>query len=646
MNDPLIPRAHLFGNPSRAQARISPDGQRISFLAPVEGVLNVWVGPIDRWQEARPVTRDAARGIRFHAWAENSTHLLYMQDRGGDENWRIYSVETATGTELDLSPFEGVAARVVQSSPDFPDEVLLALNHRDPQYHDVYRVNVVTGARALVFQNERFAVVLGGRDLDVHLALEQTPDGGLVVSRREGADWVSAFEVSKEDALTTGPLLVDERRGVVWLQDSRGRDTAALVRWDLRTDTREVIGESERADVSGLLVHPQTREVEAWSETWDRVRWHAIDPSIAATLAHLRGLGEGDLEVVDRDRADAQWILAWTRDDGPVTYARFDRTTQRLHPLFSSRPELDGAPLTRMHPRILRARDGLSLVSYLSLPRGADPSGDGVPSTPLPLVLVVHGGPWARDELGFHPYHQWLANRGYAVLSVNFRGSTGFGKAFIGAADGQWGAAMHDDLLDAVAWAVEAGVADPARVAVFGGSYGGYATLVGLTFTPEVFACGVDIVGPSNLETLLETIPPYWKPMFETMAQRVGDPRTEEGLALLRARSPLHRVDAIRKPLLIAQGANDPRVKQSESDQIVAAMRAKGLPVTYVLFPDEGHGFARPENNQAFFAVAEAFLAPVLGGRFEPIGDDLHGSSIEVPEGAAHVPGLSAALGD
>jgi dipeptidyl aminopeptidase/acylaminoacyl peptidase len=300
--------------------------------------------------------------------------------------------------------------------------------------------------------------------------------------------------------------------------------------------------------------------------------------------------------------------------------------------------------LANMHPVTIDSRDGLGLVSYYTLPPGSHGDGDGVPDQPLAMVLVPHGGPWGRDRWGYDGWHQWLANRGYVVLTVNFRASTGFGKAFINAGNREWGAKMHDDLIDAVDWAIEQGIADPARVAIMGGSYGGYATLAGLTFTPDKFACGVDLVGPANLVTLLETMPPYWKPQVELFTTRVGDFRTEDGRKFLASRSPLTYADRICRPLLIGQGANDPRVKQAESDQIVQAMQAKGIPVTYVLYPDEGHGFARPENRLSFNAIAEAFLSECLGGRFEPVGDDFQGSSIAVPVGAEHVPGLTAAL--
>ena len=283
-------------------------------------------------------------------------------------------------------------------------------------------------------------------------------------------------------------------------------------------------------------------------------------------------------------------------------------------------------------------------MAYYTLPLGTDSDGDGIPDRPLPMVLFPHGGPWGRDTWGYNPWHQWLANRGYAVLCVNFRSSTGFGKAFVNAGNLEWGGKIMDDQIDAVRWAIAQGIADPSRVAVMGGSFGGYSTLAGLTFTPEVFACGVDLVGPSNLITLLESMPPYWKPMLEMFTTRVGDHRTEEGRALLKKHSPLTYVERIRRPLLIGQGANDPRVKQAESDQIVQAMQAKGIPVTYVLYPDEGHGFARPENNLSFNAIAEAFLARCLGGRYQPIGDDFQRSSLQVPTGADEVPGLPEAL--
>jgi dipeptidyl aminopeptidase/acylaminoacyl peptidase len=347
---------------------------------------------------------------------------------------------------------------------------------------------------------------------------------------------------------------------------------------------------------------------------------------------------------VSRTLDDRKWLVGFTMDDGPVRYYFYDRDTKEPKFLFSNRSALEKQPLQKMHSQVIEARDGMKLVSYLTLPPGSDPDGDGRPNKPVPMILNVHGGPWARDGWGFDPEHQLFANRGYAVLSVNFRGSTGFGKKFVNAGNKEWAAKMHDDLLDAVDWAVKEKIADPGKIAIMGGSYGGYATLVALTFTPDKFACGVDVVGPSNLLTLLSTIPPYWEPAIQMFRDRVGDNSTEEGKKFLEERSPLGKAEKIKKPLLIGQGKNDPRVKEAEADQIVNAMKAKKIPVTYVLFPDEGHGFARPQNNLAFTAVEEAFLAKILGGRYEPIGGDFEDSTITVPEGAADVPGLSESL--
>ena len=454
------------------------------------------------------------------------------------------------------------------------------------------------------------------------------------------------FEVGPEDAVTTAPLGFDKSGNTLYLLDSRNRDTGALFAHDLKTGERRLIAADDRSDIGSVMSHPTEHTLEAASVTFDRREWIILDEAVAADLAYLESVEDGEFIVTSRTLDDKTWSVSYVLDDGPVKFYLYDRPARQARYLFSSRDDLDEYPLVKMHSLVIKSRDGLNLVCYLSLPSGTDPDQDGRPAKPLPLVLDVHGGPWARDMWGFNPYHQWLANRGYAVLNVNFRGSTGFGKNFVNAANGQWSAKMHDDLLDAVDWVVENKVALPDKIAVMGGSYGGYATLVSLTFTPEVFCCGVDIVGPSSLITLLENIPPYWATSIPFMKQRVGDWTTEEGRAELLRRSPLSYVDRISRPLLIGQGANDPRVTQLESDQIVAAMEAKGIPVTYVLFPDEGHGFARPENRMAFNAVTEAFFAEHLGGRFQPVDDDFQGSSIRIPAGAGGVPGLPAALSE
>ena len=640
----LIPRTMLFGNPERTEVLLSHDGERIAYLAPVEGVLNVWVAPVDAIEDARPVTQDTDRGIRFYVWTYNPGHLVYVQDRAGEEDWHVYAVDVETEETRDLTPYEGVHAYPQALSDRFPDEVLVGINRRDPQLHDIYRVNVLTGESRLVVENDFGAVhIISDNDFNPRLARVTRPDGGAdILALSESGGWKTVMSIGPEDDLTTSPGSFDEEGRTLYMFDSRGRDTSALVALDTDTWETTELAIDPRADASDVITHPETDLPQAVAFEYDRVSWQVLDDSISADLERITDEEKGEFDVRSRSLDDRRWIVQYERDDGPKTYYLYERETGELKYLFSDRPDLEEAPLAPMHSAVIRSRDGLDLVVYYSLPVGSTGTDSTRPSEPLPAVLFVHGGPWARDGWGYDPIHQLLANRGYAVISVNFRGSTGLGKGFVNAGDMEWATAMHDDLIDTVAWAVEQGVADRDRVAIMGGSYGGYATLVGLTFTPEVFACGVDIVGPSNLNTLLDTVPPYWAPMLAMLRARVGDNSTEEGRRFLAERSPLSRVESIVRPLLIGQGANDPRVKQAESDQIVDAMKERGIPVTYVLYPDEGHGFARPENNLSFMAVAEAFLARCLGGRYEPVGEDFEGSSIQVLVGEAEVPGLEA----
>ena len=641
---PVIPRATLFGNPERTQARLSPDGRYISFIAPRDGVLNVWVAPADDLAAAKPVTNDRKRGIRQHFWAYDGAHVLYLQDQGGDENWRLHSARADGGGERDLTPLAGVQAQVIALSHERPGTVLVGLNDRKPEWHDAWEIDIATGERRLVERNDHeIGGYLAGLDLKPRLALRALPEGGEIL-RRKGDGWERILSYGQADSLTTQPLGIEGDGKSALMLSSVGRDKSALMRVDLADGSTTVIGESPKANVQDVWTDPRTRTPEAYSVNYLRNAYVPVVPEAAKDIELLSKALSGDFTVVSRTLDDSRWIVETNDPLRGVSSHLYDRRAGTVTKLFDQRPALAGQPLQPMHAREIRTRDGLTMVSYLTLPPGSDADGDGRPDRPVPMVLNVHGGPWARDTYRYHPEHQWLANRGYAVLSVNFRASTGFGKGFVNAGDREWAARMHDDLLDAVDWAVREKVTTADKVAIYGGSYGGYATLVGLTFTPDRFACGVDIVGPSNLETLLASIPSYWKAFFEDLARRVGDPRTEDGKKLLRERSPLWRADQIRRPLLIAQGANDPRVKQAESDQIVGAMNAKDLPVTYVLYPDEGHGFARPQNRTSFYAISEAFLSTCLGGRFEPVGNDFTGSSLQVPEGAERVPGLAEAL--
>lgn len=645
---PLIPREKFFGNPEKARARLSPDGKRLAFVAPVDGVLNVWVSPNDDPEQAKPVTFDKHRGVTAYSWAYTNKHLLYTQDKNGDEDNHVYVIDLETGKITDLTPLDKIAAQIEGVSEKFPEEVLVGINDRDERhFHDIYRVNIVTGERKLVQLNPGFAGFLTDDDYRVRFAINFTPDAGQVWLKAEPGDkWEEWVKINSIDAMTTSPAGFDKTGEKLYLIDSRDRNTAALEVLDLKTGKETLIAENPKADISGALVHPTEKTIQAVSFTYDKTEWMILDDAVKADFEFLKTVDDGEIQITGRTLDDKRWTVAYLRDDGPVKFYIYDRDggERKVKFLFTSNRELARLPLVKMHPVVIKSRDGLNLVSYLTLPKWADPDGDGRPNKPLPMVVNVHGGPWARDDWGYDPEHQLLANRGYAVLSVNYRGSTGFGKDFINAANRQWGAKMHDDIIDACNWAVEQKIAEKGNIAIMGGSYGGYETLVGLTFTPDYFKCGVDIVGPSSLITLMQNPPPYWMPFMPVMKARVGDVSTEEGREFLKSRSPLFFVDKIKKPLLIGQGANDPRVKQAEADQIVAAMNEKKIPVTYMLFTDEGHGFARPQNRFAFYAVTEAFLAENLGGRYEKIGDAFNGAAFEVPSGKDDVPGLADAL--
>jgi dipeptidyl aminopeptidase/acylaminoacyl peptidase len=633
---PLIPRQALYGNPTRASGMISPDGKWLSWMAPHEGVMNVWMAPASDPSAARRMTNATDRPIPQYFWAPDARSLLYVQDKAGDENYLLYQVDVETGAERTLTPFENTRVMVAGTSNTIKDKVLVGLNNRDPRFHDIHLLDLNTGELTLVRENTQgFIGYLADDSLTLRWALAQNAAGGTDMYEITGGEIAPEPRESTglEDSLTTSVAgYTTDGKTLYWI-DSRGRNTAALIAENTETGEKRIIAQDDKADIGGAMADPKTGEIEAYAVNYLRNEWTALDPEVGASLEWLDARLDGDFGVQSRTEDDTKWVVWNDPLTAPSRVYLYDRPAATLTELYVTRPELEGAPLQPMHPLEIPARDGLTLPSYLTLPPASDPDGDGVPNAAVPMVLLVHGGPWARDGYGFNRAHQWLANRGYAVLSVNFRGSTGFGKEFINAGNLEWGAKMHDDLIDAVEWAVGKGVAQRDKVAIMGGSYGGYATLAGLTFTPETFACGVDIVGPSNLETLLETIPPYWEPQVKQFHERMGNPNTPEGKQLLIDRSPLYKADRITKPLLIGQGANDPRVKQSESDQIVEAMQRHGVPVTYVLFPDEGHGFAKPTNNIAFNAIAENFLATCLGGRAEPMAGELEASTAQIVTG-------------
>ncbi|MCU1230550.1 MAG: tolB [Acidobacteria bacterium] len=619
---PLLPRETLFGNPERTSPRLSPDGKRLAWIAPdKKNVLQVWVKTIGT-DDDKVVTADKKRGIRQYFWAEDNKTLLYMQDNDGDENFHVYGANLDDGTVRDFTPIQNVRAAVISSEPEMPDTLLVQMNARDKRLFDVYRLTLSTGALVLDTKNPGdVAGFAADRNMVVRGAQVTTPDGGSEIRLLQNGEWKSWLKAPQTEILNLADFSPDGKSAVII--SSLGRDTAALVSRDIETGAEKVLASSDEADAGGVVQNPSTHAVQAVSFDPGRRTWTILDPSIKADWDALAKIAPGDFNIINRDRADQTWLVSYSADVAPAKFYSYDRATKKGTFLFSARPKLDGVTLSPMQSVTIPSRDGLKLHSYLTLPAG-------LPSKNLPMVLFVHGGPWGRDTWGYSGNAQWLANRGYAVLQVNFRASTGFGKKFLNAGDRQWGLKMHDDLIDAVNWAVKQGYADPKRVSIMGGSYGGYATLAGLTFTPEAFACGVDIVGPSNLKTLLASIPPYWKPIRANFNARMGNPDDPKDAELVKNASPLFKADQIKRPLLIGQGANDPRVNVAEAEQIVSAIEKNNGSVTYVLYPDEGHGFARPENNIDFNARAEAFLANCLGGRFEPLAGEKYPGSTAV----------------
>jgi dipeptidyl aminopeptidase/acylaminoacyl peptidase len=606
---PIIPREILFGNPERAMPQLSPDGKRLAYLAPHNGVLNVWLRTVGAHDD-RVITNDTRRGIRKYFWSEDNTHLLYLQDKDGDENWHLYAVQPDSGVIRDITPHEGIQAQPFHTDRKFPGSILVGLNIRDKRLHDVYLIDIATGKEERVAENPGDVVEwIADHEFHVRALLAQAPDGGFILRIRDtvSSPWRQLVKFAPEDGFPSISGFTPNNTNL-YAADPRNWNATRLVEISAIDGSDKVIASDPRYDVGSLMIHPTSHHIQGVSFYKERNEWIILDHLIDEDFRLIEDIAHGDPTILSRNRADSVWLVAYIKDNGPVPYYLFDRQTKHSTFLFTNRPPLEHFRLSTMDPVSFPARDGLTLEGYLTLPPGKEP-------LQLPLVLTVHGGPWARDTWGLNAEAQWLANRGYACLQVNYRGSTGYGKDFLNAGNKEWGAKMHTDLIDAVEWAIERGIADRKQIAIYGGSYGGYAALAGAAFTPDVFCCSISVVGPSNLITLINSIPPYWEPMIKQFHQRVGDPATEE--EFLKSRSPLFSAGHIRIPMLIAQGANDPRVKQAESEQIVAALKAKGKEVDYMLFPDEGHGFARPENRLKFYAEAEKFLGRHLGGRVE-----------------------------
>jgi dipeptidyl aminopeptidase/acylaminoacyl peptidase len=611
----LIPRSVLFGNPEKTMVRLSPDGKMISFLAPCNGIINLWIAPVDKIQDAKVITDDKDRGIRQYFWSYDPNFILFLQDFKGDENFRLYSYDLKTQETRLLTPEKDVKTVIFAGSSKKPKKLLIGLNLRNQSYFDVYLLDLKTGKSKLVLENDQFSELIADNNLQIRFGIKLNEHGDQEVFEHKKDGWTLFMTIPMENTMNTSILGFNKKNDTLYLLDSRDTDTAVLKSLHIKTGKTKVLAQDAKADLETFTKHPSNKNIQAIVINYDKPRVEVLDSSIEKDIEYLKAEHKGHFQIVSRALDDQKWIIAYCDDQMPAKYYLYDRS--KLDYLFSGNPLLEKMKLRPMQPVVIPSRDGLNLVCYLTTP-----TGDGL----KPMILFIHGGPWARDKWGLNATHQWLANRGYAVLSVNYRGSTGFGKKFVNSGNLEWSGKMHDDLIDCVQWAIDNKIAHAKKVGIMGGSYGGYATLVGLTFTPDVFACGVDIVGPSNLMTLCQSFPAYWKPLISDMKKRIGDWDTVEGAKLLKEKSPLRLADKINKPLLIAQGAYDPRVKQAEADQIVDAMKSNHIPVIYALYPSEGHGFANPNNRLSFYALTEQFLADILGGMAEPIGNDFQGS--------------------
>lgn len=652
---PMLPLSTLLAPPSFLAPQVSPDGTKISWIAPLNGTPNLYVADIDNLDSARPVTRHTDDGVRatdvssqvMYRWHYDSKHLIYPKDYGGDENWDIHVVNVETATDRNLTPIPDKSIKIMAYGRSRPNQALVSVDTFGASAPDVYRLNLKTGELVLHLKNDGSLGYVADNDLRLRMNAEFNKDGGIDFHKygeggkgeriyRVGADDLPAFKSSASQKIIR--VSADNER--IYLYDAQGRDKAALVSLNLDSGAIDIIAEDNHVDIGGVIYHPVDYTVQGYATNWTRNSWTAVDDAVADDFETISALAEGDWTIVSRSDDDSKWVVRYMLSHKPIEYYLYDRPNRSGKRIFSETPQLEGLKLSKLHPYVLTTDDGYKLVSYVMLPPWTDPDEDGRPDSPVPVIVLVHGGPSdERAIFAFGPLLHWLANRGYGILYVNFRGSAGFGKAYMNAQKMEWGGRMHQDVLDQVEWAIDEGIADPNKVAILGGSYGGYEALVGMTMTPDVFACGISVVGPSNLEIFM----PHWDE--DHMGGTIGDPRTEEGRAFLRSRSPVNFAHQTKSPVLIAQGANDSRVPQEQSEIVVEKMQEAGVEVTYLLYPDEGHGFLRPANTRSFNAVLEVFLGRCLGGRYEPIEDQIEESSLQVPVGVNHIAGLAEALG-
>jgi dipeptidyl aminopeptidase/acylaminoacyl peptidase len=620
---PLIDRELLFGDPEISGAQLSPDGKYIAFIKPLKGTRNIWVKGIDEpFDKAKPVTADFKRPIPGYSWTRDGRFILFVQDQAGDENYNVYAVNPseppAAGTEVpaarNITGAKGVRTVLYALPRTDPDVLYMGLNDRDAAWHDLYKVKISTGERTLVRKNtERITRWIFDLKDQLRLATRSADNGDTEVLRVDESGFTKVYSCSVLETCEPVRFQKDDRLVYMISNKGEGVNLARLTSFDPATGKEELV-ESDplnRVDFGGVVFSELSEKLVATSYVDDRVRIYFRDKGFEKDYQLMRKrLGDLEISFGSHTKDERLWTVSAGSDVEPGATYIFDRKTKKLTLQYRVREKLVRDYLVPMKPIRYKSSDGLEIPAYLTLPKG-------VPAKNLPLIVYPHGGPWARDTWGYRSVAQFYANRGYAVLMPNFRGSTGYGKKFLDAGNREWGGKMQDDITWGAKYLVAEGVADPKRVGISGGSYGGYATLAGVTFTPDLYAAAVSVVGPSNLITLMDSIPPYWEPIRKLFHVRMGDPTTPDGKAQLERQSPLNSADKIKTPLLVVQGANDPRVKKAESDQIVVALRDRGFPVEYIVAPDEGHGFARPVNNMAMYALSEKFLAKYLGGRYQ-----------------------------
>lgn len=608
----LIPLSAFFKPSNITDAKISPDGKQLSYKSPVNKVLNVFVKTIGK-NDDRQVTEETDRSILSYFWDFNSKNIYYLQDQGGNENYQLFSVNLETKTVKNLTPFKDVKIGISQYLKQYPNKMLIEMNKIDKKVFDVYELDLLTGELKLIEKNPGNIIGwIPDTKLNIRGALTSLPDGSgdLLIKNGKTNKWETFIHWDANDFPLNQDLFQFSADGKsIYLKDSRDYNSFRLLKIDLKDKKTDIIAQDPVYDIKSVMINPDTFEIEAVSFEKEKICRLFFDQKVKDDFYNIAKLDNGEFAIMSVDLKNNIWIVAFTKDDGPVSFWTYNRTTKKGELLFYTKPQLLNYKLAKMEPLLFKSRDGLDIHGYITYPVLKERKN-------LPMVLLVHGGPWGiRDSWGYQPEVQWLANRGYVVVQINYRGSGGYGKNFLNASTKEWGGKMHDDLVDGVNYIIKQGIIDPKKIAIFGGSYGGYAALIGATFTPDLFCCAISEVGPSNLLTFIKSIPPYWENALGMLHQRIGNPDTEA--EFLKSRSPLFKINAIKIPMLIAQGANDPRVKKEESEQIVAAMKAKGIKHQYLLFQDEGHGFLKEENRMKFYCAAEKFLAENLGGRSE-----------------------------